>query len=249
MKGAMLSRLIAILMITLSLTLAGCDTGGDDEIPPPEDPRALLEDSASLMQEADTFRLEVTVEGAPFNFLIDLGDGEQDVRFNRAIGQFVNPGEVEATVSVNAGATFDIAIYADGPEQWFRAPLIGWINSDFASGFDPSRIIKEGGGFEAAVAALREIVYEGISTVDGIGTFHFSGIATGSGLTDLLVGLLEIQGDVPVDVYINRENSYPVRLIIRVPETETDQEPEGTQWVVDVFDINEPDEISRPEGS
>ena len=244
-----MSRLTYLLLIILALLMAACNSDGNDDDTAPPDPRAMLEQAADLMQKANTFSLEVIQEGAPFAFDIDLGEGVISVRFNRAIGQFVAPGEVQASVSVRAGLPIELMIYANGSDQWYNAPLIGWVNQDFAEGFDPTRIIREGGGFEAAVGALEELNYEGRDSINGVGTYHFSGRANGIGLTDLLVGLIEIQGFVPVDVFIDRETGYPVRLIIRQPETATEEVQEDTRWQVDVFDINAEDEIIRPQGS
>jgi hypothetical protein len=243
-----LSRLTTVLFIILTLTVAACSGGGDDEDnAPPPDPRAMLQRAADLMQEAETFSLEVIQAGAPFIFEIDLGEGVIGVRFNRAIGQFVQPGEVLADVSVRAGLPIDMMIYANGPDQWYNAPLIGWINEDFAEDFDPTRMVRDDGGFESAVGALQALNYEGRDTINGVGTYHFSGEADGLGLSDLLVGLIVIEGIVPVDVHIDRETGYPVRLIIEQPGTATEDHPENTRWQVDVFGINADDEIVRPQ--
>ncbi len=246
MKRLTLTWLIIILVV------AACSGGGGSQESTEEaiDPQAILSNAAELMQATDTFSLEVQVEGAPFDFSINLGTGVVDVRFIRAIGQFINPTEVQAQVNVRAGGNLEITIYAEGENQWFRAPLVGWINEDFAEGFDPSRIIREGGGFEAAVGALRDLDYVGRPSINGVGTYHFSGNADGPGLTDLLVGLIEIEGEVPVQVFVNRETGYPVRLIIETdPQTTEQTSEEKTRWIVDVFDINAPDTIERPQES
>ncbi|MFW5748749.1 MAG: LppX_LprAFG lipoprotein [Chloroflexota bacterium] len=243
----MLARITPVLLLIAILVLAAC--GGDaeeDEIP--QDPQALLRDAATLIQEAETFRLEVIPSGAPFVFLIDLGDGSAEVQFNRAIGQYAAPDEIQATINVTTGVPIDIEIYADGAEQWFRAPLIGWVNEDFAPLFDPARLLAEGGGFEVALAALRNLEYIGRETINGIATHHLSGSAEGAGVTDLLVGLIEIEGDVPIDVFLDRATGYPVRLVIEQPGTAIETAP-NTTWQVDVFDVNAPDEIARPEGA
>ncbi|TVR20644.1 MAG: LppX_LprAFG lipoprotein [Anaerolineaceae bacterium] len=252
-EGSIVKRLTAIMMIAslLAVILAACGNDNGNDAEETIDPAAILSHAAELMQETDTFSLEVLTDGAPFDFAIDLGVGLVNVRFIRAIGQFINPSEVQARVNVRSGGSLEITIYADGEDQWFRAPLVGWVNQDFADGFDPSRIIQEGGGFEAAVGALRDLRYMGHETINGIGTYHFGGNADGSGLTDLLVGLIEIEGEVPVEVFVHRETNYPVRLIIdTIPQT-VDEVTDGdiTRWIVDVFDINAPDEIERPTGA
>jgi hypothetical protein len=237
-------RLIVIWFIILMITVA-CSGKGEPQ--PDErtvDPVAILANAANLMKQTTTFSLEVQIEGAPFEFSIDLGNGTISVGFIRAIGQFITPSELQARVNVRAGGNIELTIYAKDDDQWFRAPLVGWVNQDFATGFDPSRIIRDGGGFEAAVNSLRHITYLGLRGINGTSTYHFRGEAAGENLTDLLVGLIEITGNVPVDIFVDQNTGYPVRLII---ETESEIAPEeNTNWIVDIFDINKPDSIERP---
>jgi hypothetical protein len=239
-------RLIVIWFIIL-MAIVGCS--GNNQPEPDEttiDPAAILSNAAELMKKASTFSLEVVIEGAPFNFSIDLGEGTINVGFLRAIGQFINPSEIQARVNVRAGGNIELSIYASNEDQWFRAPLVGWVNQDFATGFNPARIIREGGGFEAAVGALRDLTYLGLTGINGITSYHFKGEAAGEKLTDLLVGLIEIAGDVPVEVFVDQETGYPVRLIIETTPAPDDTHEESTNWIVDIFDINKPDSIDRP---
>lgn len=241
-----MKRLIVIGFIIL-MSIVACS--GNNTPKPDEttiDPDAILSNAAELMKHTATFSLEVQIEGAPFNFSIDLGNGTLNVGFLRAIGQFINPSEIQARVNVRAGGNVELTIYAHNDDQWFRAPLVGWVNEDFATGFDPSRIIREGGGFEAAVGALRNLTYLGLTGVNGISSYHFRGVAAGENITDLLVGLIEITGNVPVDVFVNQETGYPVRLIIETTPHPDETHEENTNWVVDIFDINKPDAIERP---
>ncbi|MEM6285334.1 MAG: hypothetical protein AAF787_24305, partial [Chloroflexota bacterium] len=76
--------------------------------------------------------------------------------------------------------------------------------------------------------------------------FHMTGRADGQAVTDLLVGLIEPEGEVLLNVYIHAEDNTPVRLIITMPGTETEEVPEPTQWIVDVYDFNEPVTIDGP---
>jgi hypothetical protein len=59
--------------------------------------------------------------------------------------------------------------------------------------------------------------------------------------------LLDIQGSVPVDVYINRDNMLPVRLVVTQPETASEQHPDPTRWIIDVFDINADPALQPPQ--
>lgn len=241
-----MKRLIIIWLIIL-IAIVACSGKNDQELDETAiDPVTILANAAQLMKKTSTFSLEVQIEGAPFNFSIDLGNGSVNVGFIRAIGQFITPSELQARVNVRAGGNIELSIYAKDEDQWFRAPLVGWVNQDFAEGFNPSRIIREGGGFEAAVGALRNLTFIGLKGINGINAYHFQGEAAGENLTDLLVGLIEITGDVPVEVFVDQATGYPVRLVIETTPTPEDTHEENTNWVVDIFDINNPDSIERP---
>lgn len=252
-KETVVQRLLPVLLIlaALSLALVGC--GGSTDATPAVEPLTLLQQAADKIRAADTFKLYVLQQGAPYNFVINLSQNPNEmmnVQFRLAEGQFVSPDELYAKASVKTNIlTLDVEIYAKGNEQWFRATSLSvpWVMGAFAPGFNPVALVSDEGGFEAALTSLVELAFNGAMNLeDGQPVWHLSGIADGQKVAALVVGLLQIEGSVPVDVYIHRETGYPVRVLVTQPNTANEQNPDPTQWVIDVYDINAPAEFTRP---
>lgn len=248
-----MARFLSLLLVAV-LLIAACtgDDSGDSNIEPTPEPDVALATAAELISEVDSFKLEIIPYGAPFDFGIDLGDGTVRVRFNRAIGQFIAPNEVGAEVSVQLGSpNIDINIYAQGDDQWYQAPLIGWINGYFAEGFNPGRLLDETTGFQAMLSTLRDLQFVDNTNINGVDTYHYKAIADGVSVSNLLM-LIELEGLVPVDVFIDQNTGYPVRVIVdqeRPAEADTETGDDATvvtEWQVDVFDVNAEDDLSRP---
>lgn len=237
-------RLLSLLIAVLVL-LVGCQSDAPEE--PPPDPVELITESANNIRTSQTFRLEVRHAGAEYLVPVYITDNVTpvDVGFRRAVAQYVFPDRLHATVRVLlAGAAIEIETYSEGADQWFKLPGTNWVDGDYAPGFNPETLIAEDTGFQAALAALEEISYEGITSLeDGTSVYHLNGIANGPDVTALLVGLIEAEGDVMVDVFIDREERYPIRLVITQPETDPD---DPTTWTIDVYDINAEAEPAPP---
>lgn len=234
--------MLALLLI--SVIAAGCSTGNETEEPPP-DPLALLVEAADNIRSARTFRLEANHSGADYFASVYLGDQPANVAFRRAIGQYVAEDSLQATVSVLAsGLPITIDVFALGAQQWVKLPGTSWLTADFAPGFNPESLISLDSGFQAALAALTELEYIGTASLeDGTGVYHLAGRANGPDVTDLLVGMIEATGEVPVDVYIDQETRFPVRLQIEQPETDPE---DPTTWTIDVYDINAEPQLTPP---
>jgi len=247
-------RLLPVLLIFAALTLAlsGCGGGSTDATPSAE-PLTLLQQAADKIRAADTFKLYVLQRGAPYNFAINLSQDPNElmnVQFRLAEGQFVSPDELYAKASVKTSIlTLDVEIYAKADDQWFRATSLSvpWLNAPFAEGFNPIALVGDEGGFEAALTSLIELNFEGATTLeDGQPVWHLSGVADGQKVAALVVGLLRIEGSVPVDVYVHRETGYPVRIVVTQTGTESAEYPDPTEWVIDVYDIDAAPEFTRP---
>ena len=240
----------AALMVVILMLVVGCSGNGGNNDEPPPDPVALITDAANRIRAVDTFRMEVRHSGADYLASVYLNPTTPaDVAFRRALAQYVaDNNQLQAAVNViAAGVPLSVDVFSFGPEQWVRLAGTDWLRVDFAPGFNPETLIAEDTGFQAALAALTELEYLGAESLeDGTRTYHLRGIAKGPDVTNLLVGLIEADGLLPVDVYISRESGYPVRLVIRQPETITEDEPVPTTWTIDVFDINAEPQLTPP---
>ncbi|MEQ8675198.1 MAG: LppX_LprAFG lipoprotein [Aggregatilineales bacterium] len=244
------------LFFILMLVLAACGGTGDDQSSTEgeatlvgDDPVGLLTSAAMNIRAAETFRLDVQQTGADYEVLITLNNEVTAVKFRRAVAQYVNPDTVEGTVRVIAGIVpIDVDIFSNGFAQWVRFIGTSWILEDFAPGFNAETLIAQDTGFQAALAALTDLDNQGETSLDdGTGVYHLSGIADGDAVTSLLVGMIEAEGMIPVDVYIDRDSLYPSRIVIHQVDNATEEHPEGTTWTIDVYDIDAPPELDPPE--
>ncbi len=238
-------RYLPLVCMLLALA-AGCSAAPATEIPP--DPVALVAQAAANIRASDRFRMTVERTGAPYE--VDTGLGR--VTFRRASAQYVAPDTLQATVSLTAaGLTAEVDIFARGENQWFRNVILtggSWLNAPFAEGFNPQVLIAEETGFEAALAAVRELTYAGPAALeDGTPVHRISGVAEGHDISALLAGLIEASGPTQVEVYIHRETGLPARFVIVQPETASEQFPTPTTWTVDIYDYGAPVRLDDPE--
>ena len=236
-------RYLTFSLVIVMMIVAACD--GGDTAEAPDDPVELLTEAANNMRAVKTFGIEIRQEGIDYEFISDLGEGEVLVTFRRAIGQYVAPDQIQLDISIRvSGVTVNVLIYGRGDEQWYRVPIFGWQDADFATGFNPETLIAEDTGFQAALASLIDLEYEGLTSVDGTETYKLSGSADGTDVADLLVGLIEDEGEVDVEVYIDTETRYPIRITIIQKETDPD---DPMRWIIDLFDINADPDLILPE--
>ena len=251
-------RWISLLLITLVL-LAGCTSnGGDDDNDDDSDtqtsidPLEILTEASDNIRAADTFRLDVVHAGADYfaNIRLDPNtDISLQVAIRRAVAQYVAPNELQARVRVFGGTAIEVDVYALGDEQWLRFSSLEWTPDNFAEGFNPEVLIAEGTGFDAALAALNDLRYVGEATLDtGEEVYELAGTADGIDVSALLVGLIDMEGLVTVDVFISRdEPRYPHRIIIVQADTAGEESLDPTTWTIDIYDINAESEIDRPQ--
>ncbi len=239
--------MLRLTVVLLLLMLVAC-TPAETAVVPTQDPFSLVQNAADNIRSADTFRIDVTQTGP--DYAINTGYGS--VLFRRATAQYVSPGTMQAAVRVSAaGLPVDIDVFSRGEDQWYRAIWTGgnWLHETFAPGFDPQTLIAEDTGFQAAMSAVIGLSFVGDETLDnGTNVYHLNGTAEGSAVNALLVGLIETQGDVGVDLYVDRETGYPVRFVLTetVFNGEGTPEPELRLWVIDVTNINAPAELETP---
>lgn len=238
-------RAAAVLLL---LMLAACGGSENATAVPTQDPILMVQTAAENIRSADTFRIDVIQSGP--DYAINTGYG--NVTFRRATAQYVSPGTMQAAVRVSAaGLPVDVDVYSRGEDQWYRAIWTGgnWLHETFAPGFDPQTLIAEDTGFQAAMSAVIGLNLVGEETLDnGANVYHLNGTADGAAVNALLVGLIETQGDVGVDLYIDRATGYPVRFILTetVFNGEGTPAPEPRLWIIDVTDINAPTQLEAP---
>lgn len=238
------------------LVLAGCSAGAN---PPtsttePVDPQALLLDVVKNIRNVETFRMILTPDGAEWPFVVKLDDsGTSSVEavLLRGEAQYLSPDIFSGSVRLRVlGLPLTMILFSDGSDQWFRLPTSRWFHATFAEDFNAGALVQEDSGFQKALLELKELIFvENTTLDDGTPVQHLRGTASSESVRELLFGLLEATGDVIIDVFVDPALELPVLLVITQPGTETEEEPEPTQWRLEIFDINADPEIEYPEST
>jgi hypothetical protein len=225
--------------------LAAC---GTRDVPPPE-PLDVLNAASVHINDAESFRIEIWQEGAPYFIESDVIDG--DLTFDRALMDYVAPDVIQGRIRAQLmGLPFEFSILGRGERQWVNLPAMGWTDTlYFAPGFNPETLIAEDSGFQAALSALEEIEMVGRETLDdGSPVWHVRGVANGPAVSELMVYIITTEDPVLIDAYIHTETSRPIRLEVTIPGTETEEDPDPTKFIVELYDFNEELEITGPTG-
>lgn len=242
----MSARVGVVLFTLLFAALFAACTGGASPTSTPTptpDPLALITEAANKIRAADTFRMTVDQRGPDYTIYTDYGA----VLFRRADAQYVAPDVMQAAIRVLAvGLRVDVDVFARGEDQWYRAVWTAntWLHQPFAPGFNPRALIAEDTGFRAALDAVIDLRYVGETQLEsGQNVLHISGMADGADMNALLIGLIEMNGTVQVDVYIDRETGYPARFVL----TETVPGEDAPRvWTMDVLEVNAEPSIDPP---
>jgi len=235
------------IVMCIALALVGCQPAAPDMEEAP-DPLSLLTLAAEQIRAAETFRLAVDVTGLPHTFYAELGnDGLVNAIFLQARAQYVSPDIFMGKVRIKYVVPLDVEVYANGNEQFYRLGNLNWIKGQFAPEFTPSMLLAPDTGFQAALTTMSDLTYIGRTTLeDGQPVYHLTGQANGRQISSLVVGLINTQGQLPLDVYVHTETHYPVRLLMHLPNADGE-----STFAIDVYDINEPADLTTPptEGS
>jgi hypothetical protein len=252
-----LLRLLAVLLCCAFL-IAGCN---GDEKPTEELPEAgpLLEKAAAEIQNAQSFRLEIDVNGYPVE--IEVGDFPLPVDFplvfEYAKGVFVAPDRLQANVEISLGDLAATAeIVAIGEDQYLRSDVLTqnqWLKQQIIDGFSPAALMAEDGGIAYALNAITDLKMEGLKDLDGLDVYHLSGKILASDVYAVTFGLIGTRdGQLDVDVYILPDEERVEELVLHEPlppdaqPAEDGAELEPTTWTIAVIDYNESFAVDVP---
>lgn len=252
-----LLRLMAVLL-TLIILITGCN---GEEKPTEELPEAgpLLKDAAAKIQNAESFRLEIDVNGYPVE--IEVGDFALPVDFplvfQYAKGIFVAPNRLQADVEISLGDLAATAeIVAIDQDQYLRSDVLTqnqWLKQQIIEGFSPAALMAEDGGISYALNAITGLEMVGIKDLDGLEVYHLRGKILASDVYSVTFGLIGTRsGQLDVDVYILPEERQVEQIILHEPlptgaqPAEEDAELEPTTWTIAVMDYNESFTVDIP---
>lgn len=232
--------------------LTACDTGQTRGVELPEDPQTYLEDVVVNMQAVDTFRMTIEQIGPAYPLLLSFdGVSIVEAELKRGTAQFATPNELFINVTLKIGVTVSVDIYSLDDTQWASFPSgAPYYKLPPYPDFDISRLMADGDGMEYAMTNLENIEILGEETlIDGSSAIHLKATAPGEVVQGLLFDLIEPEGDVQVDAYINPEDNRFSQVVVTMLETVTDDNEEPSIWRIEFFDYNDTKDFAVPAGA
>jgi hypothetical protein len=248
-KGQIVQRLAIVLLIMVGV-LAGC--GGGDATPTASAlaPADMVKQAATNIRTVDTLKMTIDRTGAVYLFQAEMGTAT----FNHLEAQYVAPDTIQAKARVLLGKLpLDLDVFAKGTEQWIRGIFsnMEWQKTDFASDFNPQTLIsQENSGLQVAMDSLKEIKLAGEESLeDGTAVYHLTSTAAGEDVSALVAGLLQMTGEVNVDLYVDKEKILPLKFVVVQTDTVTETEKEPTTWTIEIYDFNVAATLETPEAT
>lgn len=243
-------RRLAIFLLIMVWVLAGCGGDATQQAAATRTPADMVKQAAANVRPVDTLKMTIERSGAVYLFQADMGT----VAFNRLEGQYVAPDTIQAKARVMLGKLpLDIDVFAKGADQWIRGIFsnMEWQKTDFATGFNPQTLIsQENSGLQVAMASLKDVKQVGEESLeDGTAVYHLSATAAGQDVSALVAGLLQMTGQVTVDLYVDKAQILPLKFVVVQPDTITDTEKDPTTWTIEIYDFNVPATLETPEAT
>ena len=232
---------ITIAALTCVLVAAACGTGGGEivEAPsptPPPNPSVILQAAADRFQALQFFTFTMTHEngGTPIAFGLLMED---------VVGQVVAPDRLEAEVGAWAGGFFfDVSLIAIGEETWLTNPFTDEFEL-IERGIVSSALLDPATGISGIIRDAKDPVLEGVTSLDGIPTYHVTSVIDSGQLTSIAPGA---EPGLPIDVgiWVGIDDSLVYKIHMFGPMS-SDEDPNITRTILPSdFDI--PAEIEPP---
>jgi len=247
--GACLMRKTFVLACTVCLFLgAACSqTTLKTEAPPAStltptitltptpSPAEILSKAGDAILDMKTARFSLTREGDPVVFEATTG-----MAFSAAAGEYQAPDRVRAEVKVSLfGNILEIEIYWLPEGVFISNPLTHqFTHAPDDLGFNGAALFQAGGMPAVLKTGIQNPQRIGYETIEGVETIHIAGVSDGAALAPLTAGALKAGTLYPVDVWADRSTFVPVRVHIT--------EPDGSGWLIDLYDIDAEIEIALP---
>lgn len=247
-------RYLTRILITITCfagLLAGCGGEKDEPEALPE-ARPLLEESAALIQTADSLEVELDVSGYPVKIdtpALHLAAGVP-LFFKYARGVFQSPDRISASIQFSLDALSTTAqLIALDRDHYFRFDVLGnyWFRGELIPGFSPAALMARPGGIAYALASITELEMVGREDLDGVPVFHLQGIVQAGAVHALTFGLIRTrEGDLKIEVYIQTANRHVSLIKIHDPPPENAERRENTTWTISIVDYNQDVSIVPP---
>jgi len=226
---------ICFVLLFLVLGVAACG-GPASQIPTPTpSPDEWLDRAAQAISGINSAQFVLLREGQPA-----VLDPSTNTTFTEATGKYQAPDRVSATLKINLlGNVVSVQTLWLPEGNFISNPLTGRFEQPPAGAtFNGAAMFAENGLPGMLGDGIQNATFIGTETVEGVETYHLQGEADGAQLASLTAGVLTAGTSYPVDVWMDTNDWYVVRLHIT--------EPDGNGWLIDLFAINEPVEINAP---
>jgi hypothetical protein len=123
-----------------------------------------------------------------------------------------------------------------------------WQKQEFLPGFNPRALLQEEDrGLRAALKALTDVSLKGETQLeDGTPVYELAAVADGEEVSWLMLYVIQITGQVDVNVFIDRAAHMPQKFVIVQPDTATGQAG-PTTWTIELYDFNTEPKLTPPD--
>ncbi|MBI5927907.1 MAG: LppX_LprAFG lipoprotein [Chloroflexi bacterium] len=236
--------------LILVVGIAACKDSSDDKKETPVDPAALMQDAASRIDQAQSFRLLLAQEGPAT--VID-NDLELAVTFNSADAIFVQPDRVFAKVSVSIEAlTQEVQIIAVGENQYVNNRFLTndqWLLMTFAHDFSPADLQSADQGIGNALRSAQNVQLVGEEDLDGVPVYHLKAVVEANKVRSVTVGLIgSREGMTEIDIYIRTRDKNLAQIRLNEPALLDAESQDPTIWTISFagYGNYETEEIQEP---
>ena len=137
------------------------------------------------------------------------------------------------------GNVLEIEIYWLPEGVFISNPLTRQFDSAPAGlGFNGAALFQADGMPAVLATGIQNPSRIGNETVEGVETIHISGKSDGAVLAPLTAGALKAGTLYPIDVWVDRSTFIPVRVHVT--------EPDGSGWLIDLYDIDAAITVALP---
>ena len=244
MKRFMLSRIIAITILTLSMSvIAACslwedddDTGGSNSDEPTAE--SVLDNAAERWNETNSLSFVLEAEGDSYL------DSDRTIRLISAEGELVRPASVSATARVSVTiATVNVNIIVIEDTAYMTNLVTGnWEQAPDDFNYNPALLFNPDDGLGPIMRDIRNTELHETESVDGRTAHRITGLVSDDQIEDITAGSID-GDDIDVTIWIAEDNHDALRLLLSA-DGEGDAGP--TNWDLHFTDHNQDVTIDAP---
>lgn len=225
---------IGCLMLMTGIAATGCDGDSDEKTETPPDPAALMQEAATQIDQAQSFRLLLAQEGQPTVIANDL---DLEITFNSADAIFVQPDRVRAKVSVSIEAlTQEVQLIAVAENQYINNRFLTneqWTLMTFARDFSPADLQSADQGIGNALRSAQNVQMIGEEEVDGVPVYHLKATVEANKVRSVTVGLIGTkEGAIEIDVYVRTRDKNLAQIKLTEPPQPDAESQDPTIWII-----------------